>query len=99
MKKPKNVFFNVGSLYVCGGRFIRWVPMRRGCGGRDTNKIEMGCLLENELCDWHRTKYRGLRRQRGVRAGQYLLSPYEPVYRTSKDAYRQRRAIRRPAAK
>lgn len=98
MNNPKKVYFNAGSLYIYGGKFIRWQRMRRGCGGADTNKIEMGCVFENELLDWNRTKHHKLRRQRGVRAGQYLLRPYHAVYRSSAAARRQVRAIRRPSA-
>ncbi len=74
--------------------FVKWVLMRMGNGGEDTNKVGVGCLVYS---DWlFRMPLLNRSQRHGLREGYYRVNPYHNVYR--KDPYynRQPKGVRRP---
>ena len=94
IKNPETIYFWWSSSYVHSVKFVRWVITRMNTGGSDTNKLGVGAMVES---DWLFNKPLVEKIPNGCKRGQYILTPYTRLYRTSKNAWNHTREIRKPS--
>lgn len=93
IKDPSEIYFWWSSSYVHGFKFVRWIITRMHTGGKDTNELGVGVVVEST---WMFTKEMYPEIQKGCKRGQHIIYPYHDLYRTYNDAYRHVGKIRRP---
>lgn len=93
IKNPDEVYFWYSSSFIQGFKFVKWVVTRMHTGGKDTNKLGVGVLVES---DWMFSKEMSPKIPHGCKRGQHIIRPYHDLYRTYNDAYRRVGKIRRP---
>lgn len=91
--KGKKVHFFWSAGDVVTVTFIRWQKTRMNTGGSDTNKIGVGAIVES---DWLFSRTMIKKIPSGLRRGQYAIRPYTQLYRTYRNAWKRKGAIRRP---
>ena len=74
--------------------FVRWVPMRRGCGGELNDNIEVGAIVSS---DWLFTINGQSSVDKGLKFGQHRVRPYHNLYWTHRDAMNHDNPIKRPS--
>lgn len=93
IKNPDKIYFWWSSSYVHCVDFVRWQVMRMHTGGKNTNQLGVGVVVES---DWLFNAVLSPEIPRGCKRGQHILAPYHDLYRTYNDAYRHVGKIRRP---
>ena len=81
MKPWTTVHFWWSNSYAHEVKFVRWVRMRMHTGGKDTNKLGVGCVVWSSWMFRHPMMNR--RQRDGLRAGYCVLRPYTELYRTT----------------
>lgn len=84
--------WSASEAYSC--TFVRWAPMRRGCGGEKTDHIEVGAVVYS---NWLFTINGQSSLDRGLKFGQHRVRPYHDLYWTHKDAMYNTNPIKRPS--
>lgn len=82
---------DVGSF-----QFVRWQVMRMHTGGKDTNKLGVGCVGRS---DWRFDKCIIGKVPKGLKRGQNLMRPYWDLYTSYRGAWTHNRRyrVRRPS--
>jgi hypothetical protein len=93
IKNPSWVYFWWSASNVYGAKFINWVVTRMHTGDKDTNKLGVGVLVES---DWLFDKIIVNKIPYGCKRGQYILAPYDDLYRSYESAWKHKGKIKRP---
>lgn len=94
IKDPEIIYFWWSASHVQSAKFVRWVITRMNTGGDNTNKLGVGVLVES---DWLFNKATVEKIPNGCKRGQYILRPYDNLYRTYNDAWKRVGKIRKPS--
>jgi len=93
IRAGSQVYIRWSASEAYGCTFVRWEPMRRGSGGKDTNNIEVGAIVSS---NWLFTINGQSSLDRGLKFGQHRVRPYQGLHWTHKDAMYSDNPIKRP---
>ena len=80
-KKGQLMWFRQSASEAHKVKFVRWVRMRMGTGGKDTNKLGVGAIVWSDWLFRHPLMNR--RGRQGLKEGYCALRPYMELYRNN----------------